>query len=266
MGSRPQWFQGTIPPMLSRSALVGLGGLAASSLLVTANARAHILLDEPPPLTDNDDAKQAPCGCIFGSAELPCSATFETTTYAPGQQIIVSFVETVDHPGEFRVAFSPKPPMEVTEEDFENAEIQITIPDEQAGGPGSVMITLPDTPCEECTIQLRQLMEGSPAPFYYSCASIAIVEGGGPGSGGAGGAPMGGNGAGAGSPAGPTGSGGDGGQPVGAGSDDDGEPTALPNPSSDGCSTGAQPAKTGGAVLVALSGLLVALRRRGRSS
>lgn len=248
--------------MLSRS-LLGLGALAACSFFAASTAEAHILLDDPAPMTDNDNAKQQPCGCVLGSADLPCSAAFETTTYAPGQQITVTFVETVDHAGEFRVAFSPKPPSEVTEEDFETSDIQVTIPDEQAGGLESVTITLPDTPCEECTIQLRQLMTGAPNPYYYSCASISIVEGAGPtGSGGAGGAP---SGSGSGGAPGPTGSGGDGGNPVGGSSDDDGEPSAVPNPTSEGCSaTGSSLAGAPGGVLV-VAGLLLALSRRRRA-
>ncbi len=56
-------------------------------------------------------------------------------------------------------------------------------------------ITVPDTPCASCTLQLRQLMTGAAQPYYWSCAAIKIVPAGGPvqttsgdGAGGAGGA------------------------------------------------------------------------------
>jgi MYXO-CTERM domain-containing protein len=164
-----------------------------------------------------------------------------------GQEITVTWIETVDHVGDFRISFAAKPPSEVLESDFETSPISVTFPDRQAGGPGSVTLTLPDTPCEECTIQVRQFMDGAMDPYYYTCASIRIESGSGTG----------GNGGGRGN-GGEPGLGGDSSSPstsVGGG-----EPTVAPPPPGDGCSTSPAIPQGGGLALAALG--LVALRRR----
>jgi hypothetical protein len=223
--------------------------------LVPATAHAHTVLDTPAPLSGNDDFKSAPCGCVIGGTPA-CDDPYETTVYQVGQEITVTWIETVDHAGDFRISFAAKPPSDVLESDFESSPISVTVPDRQAGGPGSVTLTLPDTPCEECTIQVRQFMEGAMEPFYYTCASIRIESGSGVGGGGTGGA-------GAGGAGGEPGVGGDGAGPTtttsGVGG---GEPIVAPPPPGDGCS--AAPARPGGAGLTIVALALLALRCRPR--
>jgi hypothetical protein len=228
--------------------------IALACLFVPVTAHAHTVLETPAPLSANDDFKSEPCGCVIGGTPA-CDDPYETTVYQVGQEITVTWIETVDHTGDFRISFAAKPPSEVLETDFETSPISVTVPDRQAGGPGSVTLTLPDTPCEECTIQVRQFMEGAMDPFYYTCASIRIDSGVGTGGGGPGGA------GGASGTGGEPGLGGDGptSSTTGVGG---GEPTVAPPPPDEGCSAAPSAPRGAGLALAALS--LLSLRRRSR--
>lgn len=149
--------------------------VALSALALSQTTQAHTLLVDPPPLTSNDGAKSGPCGCEVGG-EPPCSADYKTTELKAGQQITVTWKETIQHTGKFRLAFSSKPVTAVSGADLE-ANILYDKADQNsmAGATLTASITVPSTPCESCTLQLRQLMEGAANPYYYSCASIRIV-------------------------------------------------------------------------------------------
>jgi hypothetical protein len=212
--------------MLRASPLVALA-LAFTVLGAPRVAAAHSLLVNPPPLTSDDNAKSGPCGCYFGAGpEDPtddttaskCPAGYPTTTLVAGSQLKVSWKETVNHDGMFRLAFAPTPVDGVVKADLD-ATVLYDKPDTNsvAGATITATITVPSAPCASCTLQLRQLMMGSAKPYYWSCAAIKIVPAGstsattagagGSGAGGAGGS--GGNG-----PGSPTGS------AVGAGGSD----------------------------------------------
>lgn len=169
-----------------------LGSIFVAGLaLLPRIASAHTVLITPKPLSTDDNAKTAPCGCTFGEGVSQCAPDYQIASYDLGETITITWNETIDHTGEFRVAFVAKPPEEVTDEEFAASEIQLTVPDEQAGGLRNAELTLPNTPCENCTIQVRQFMENSPSPYYYTCAAIRIGEappgvGGGAGDGGGG--------------------------------------------------------------------------------
>lgn len=161
----------------------------AGVALLPQIADAHTVLITPKPLSTDDNAKTAPCGCTFGEGVSQCAPDYMIAPYDLGETISITWNETIDHTGEFRVAFVAKPPEEVTDEEFAASEIQVTVPDEQAGGLRTAELTLPNTACENCTIQVRQFMEGAPSPYYYTCAAIRIGEappgvGGGTGDGG----------------------------------------------------------------------------------
>lgn len=162
--------------------------VAALSIGVSP-AVAHTVLVNPQPLTTNDDAKTPACGCTFDGTDVECPADYNVTEYEAGETITITWNETINHDGDFRVAFVAKPPNEVVDGDFEASAIKTTLDDDQDGGLMDTTITLPNTPCEECTIQVRQFMMGAAEPYYYTCAAIRILggtgEGGGePGTGG----------------------------------------------------------------------------------
>ncbi len=203
--------------MLRASPLVALA-LALAFLGAPRAAAAHTLLVNPPPLSADDNAKSGPCGCYFGAGpEDPaddttaaqCPANYTTTELVAGSQLTVSWKETVQHDGTFRLAIAPLPVDGVVKADL-NAGVlyEKTDTNTVAGATITATITVPSEPCASCTLQLRQLMTGSTNPYYWSCAAIKIVPAGGTGAtSGAGGAGGGGQGGGASSPAGTGGKG-----------------------------------------------------------
>ncbi len=154
-------------------------------VFVSANAGAHALLMNPPPLTSDDNAKSGPCGCYFGggpedpnedATALPCPADYKSTPLVAGSQLQVTWKETVNHNGDFRVAFSTKPINLVTRADL-NGGVLYEEPDANntSGGLISTTITVPNVSCTNCVIQLRQFMAGAAKPYYYSCAAVDIA-------------------------------------------------------------------------------------------
>ncbi len=93
-----------------------------------------------------------------------------------GQSLEVKWEETVQHPGHFRIAFSPDG---VT--GFDDTIIKDDIVDDQddANVPHqySATITVPSTPCEQCAFQLIQVMSERTPPNdkYRSCADVKIL-------------------------------------------------------------------------------------------
>ncbi|MFO0612036.1 MAG: SCE4755 family polysaccharide monooxygenase-like protein [Polyangiaceae bacterium] len=154
----------------------------ASGMFVLS-ASAHTVLKTPQPLSPDDSAKTGPCGCSFApGATKPCDANYKVTTVTAGQQLKVTWTETIQHTGKFRVAFSSKTPETVTVADmdagvvYEGADTNMTAPADI-----SQTVTVPDTPCDLCTIQVRQFMENAASPYYYTCAAVKIVPPGGTG-------------------------------------------------------------------------------------
>jgi hypothetical protein len=190
--------------MLRASPLVALA-LAFTVLGAPRVAAAHSLLVNPPPLTSDDNAKSGPCGCYFGAGPedasedgtaTKCPANYTTTTLVAGSQFKVNWKETVNHDGMFRIAFAPVPVDSALKADLDaNVLYEKNDTNTVPGSTLTATITVPDTPCASCTLQLRQLMTGAAKPYYWSCAAIKIVPPGGPvettsgdGAGGAGGA------------------------------------------------------------------------------
>lgn len=161
----------SLPPVL---ALVGLG-------LAAAPAAAHITLVDPPPRTDLQ--KDGPCGAgpSDGRGDI-------ITVYQGGQTITVKWIETVDHPGHYRISFDPDGQDDFGdpasfEELYSNPAVMIDGILDESGQ--DVMyqqdITLPEMSCDTCTLQLVQVMTDK-APYgdgndlYYQCADI-VIEG-----------------------------------------------------------------------------------------
>ena len=147
--------------------------LFAALVTASSGAHAHIALDQPP---KRDVAmKTRPCG---GTGARTTPAVF-----APGQKVTVMWHETVVHPGFFRVALSTDGttfPADPTDPPPAVAPpVLAIIPKVDGVTSYSSDITLPETPCETCTIQVIQYMrQHTPPPYYYQCADIAIRPGG----------------------------------------------------------------------------------------
>lgn len=185
--------------------------LSACLLLVlglcTGSAHAHFAVD----LDDTHvsrhgpgEIKNAPCG-------RPDSERGETVhTYAPGQTIDVSWIEYVGHPGYYRIAFDNdgdddfRNPASIApagracavgepncgDGDFyNNATVLIDDygrhDDTPSGKRYTAQVTLPDVECENCTLQIIQVMtEQAKSPYdpsaedaddlYYQCVDMRL--------------------------------------------------------------------------------------------
>ena len=168
-------------------------------ILVTS-AYAHIELLVPTPrytIAESGDNKACPCGT--GQSNRLCDVPADrsdpnrnldrVTTLTAGSTVMLRFVEYVGHAGRYRVAID----YDGADLDDFNNNILVDIPDPSgsAGNTGDgplweIEVPLPDTPCDNCTLQLIQMMDGNttdPVPdpvgrsSYYTCADIVLVGG-----------------------------------------------------------------------------------------
>ncbi len=240
--------------------------LLASVLLLAASAPAfaHIQLTSPMPRPG--DQKEQHCG-VANSVRDPA----RVTTFRPGETITVTWLETINHPGYYRIAFQPngsvfgipaaRPgscngnvacPAGVPDCDMPNlidntagasAGGSIILKDRIADGLLSTTVTLPNMECNNCTLQFIQVMtdkcpytvDAASNDIYFNCADITLSN--------TPGAPDAGPGA---------------GPDAGAGGPDAGTGTGTVD---GGCSTSG----SGGLAGTALLAGLFALRRRRRS-
>ena len=237
----------------------------AAALLLAAPAWAHISLEQGGThLSRYGDSylKDLPCGKAGGTRGT------NIYTYAPGSTITVSFVETISHPSYFRFAFQangddqfkepasikpidPARPCPIDSgdhcgtSDFYNTPNVLPMMDDLdphlAGNSGqkyTYQVTLPNIECDNCTLQIIQVMEDNqfhgdydPTPgvgiedIYHQCIDLVLKagapngnDGGTGGTGGTGGGGAAGSGGTGGGGGGGTGSGGTGGTAGGSGS------------------------------------------------
>jgi hypothetical protein len=145
--------------------------ILSTAFSLQASAHSHLLPDGSMPSLRNEffGNKAGPCG--------PGSRNPNPTVLQPGQRLRVDWVETVDHPGYYRIAFSPGADL-----GYDQNVLLDKIPDNQ-GGPAashtySATVTVPSTPCTNCSIQLIQYMtETNPPSLYFSCADVEIRAG-----------------------------------------------------------------------------------------
>ena len=154
---------------------------AAAVLIIAVPAAAHVRL-ESPASRYGDEMKAGPCGLRGGLR------TTRVTTVRPGQDVTVVFDETIDHPGYFRIAFDAAGDSHLgapiwNGSSFVNPSDVHVLLDRIANPPGlthgAVRVTLPDVECNECTLQLVQVMTDKPPfdgvdDFYYQCADLRL--------------------------------------------------------------------------------------------
>jgi MYXO-CTERM domain-containing protein len=181
--------------MRNSSALISGFNLAAAFALLSSTASAHIELLDPSPRYTLPANKSCPCGA--GDSNRRCEQTAEeskdpnrsdnVTTFEAGSTITVVADEYVDHAGRMRVAFDPDGA------DLADFNSHVLHDEADPAEPGLSMakphvwsfeIQLPSEPCDNCTLQVIQVMQGGtekavadPAPLstYYSCADIQLV-------------------------------------------------------------------------------------------
>ena len=162
-------------------------------VLFCANtASAHLALNFPESRHGPDVLKEGPCG-IEGS-----SRGENISVFAPGGTIEVQWNEYIDHPGHFRTAFdesgndSFQDPvcldncnsrsMVIEQQAADPTVLLDAIPDTPIGGLSSASVTLPNIECDNCTLQVIQVMTDKPPyaiggiDLYYQCADIVLTS------------------------------------------------------------------------------------------
>lgn len=159
--------------MLRATSIVFVGLLWASPLA------AHIQMLQPKPRTVLQKIK--PCGATTVPKGTP------TATYLSGETIMVSWKETVPHPGHYRISLDPDGENDLIDPPnftalYTNPTVLLDgIADKTGTTTYSVMVTLPDIECANCTLQLIQVMTDKPPygdgnDIYYQCADITITK------------------------------------------------------------------------------------------
>ena len=164
--------------------------VVSAATFLAADASAHIDLKTPLSRTDNDDAAQKTGPCEGAPAG-------DRTELTAGETFSVTWDETIQHPGHFRIAINQDgddfPTTDVLA-DFDdisgNGIILVETEGDTANTGYSHDITVPDVNCDNCTLQLIQVMTTAGTidlgeDLYYRCADISIT--GASGDGGAGG-------------------------------------------------------------------------------
>ncbi len=162
-------------------------------LLVALPAVAHLELLSPVSRYGGNVLKFGPCGTPGGERSS------NVTTLEPGAVLEVVWDEYIDHPGHYRIAFdvdgdddfvdpiclsgcqTTSPEIEL----YSNASVLLDgIDDTAGGGEGRASVTLPDIECDNCTLQIIQVMYDKPPyalpgdDIYYQCADLVLRAGG----------------------------------------------------------------------------------------
>jgi hypothetical protein len=186
--------------------------LSLTSLLGASSAHAHFKLLKPASWLTEDELgapqKGSPCGPgdarpFIGDDVQPVPASDAVTSFRAGETITVQWEETVYHPGYYRIALARTSPAAATSTHFADPPLIDPVEctyDEAAvrtGAHDDVLadglfkadeqfsenrtltheVTLPDEPCDECTLQIVQVMKkhGASSCFYFHCAAIEIL-------------------------------------------------------------------------------------------
>jgi uncharacterized protein (TIGR03382 family) len=153
-------------------------------------ALAHIHLNAPADRGCSNE-KVGPCGTTCDPARS------NATAFEPGSTITVQWDEYIDHPSHYRISFDDDGDdafaNPVTKDDIQQTPalpvLLDGIMDRDNGGDYSVQVTLPDIECDNCTLQLIQVMYDKSPPFgdndmYYRCADLTLRRGAGNGDAG----------------------------------------------------------------------------------
>ena len=171
---------------------LAVGALAVGWVGAAATAEAHLELQSPPSRYDATEQKNGPCGRAGGTRGT------DVTVFRPGERIEVVWEETVNHPAHYRIAFDIDgdddfidPPCETHCDDRNDPEpptftayadptVLLDTIEDGNRAVGRAQVTLPDVECENCTLQVIQVMyDKRPITtpgndIYYACADIAL--------------------------------------------------------------------------------------------
>ena len=168
----------------------------ASAILISGAADAHFRLITPDSWmtlsADGSPQKMGPCG-----NEAPQMPTGKVTALRPGQTIAIQFMETVFHPGHYRVSLAntqAQIPAEPTVTPGATACGSVPIAQNPTmpvlvdgalvhtaplNGMQTIMVTIPaNFTCTSCVLQVLEFMSSHGAPcFYHHCANLTVSAG-----------------------------------------------------------------------------------------
>ena len=175
-------------------------------------AEAHIKMSTPADwITTNslgDPQKITPCG-VDPTKPSTFTVTNAVTTLHVGDKVTFNWTETIPHDGHFRISLAinsrdelKDPTVTKMNSDGTAADVEIStaypvladnlFPHTEASVSANkaytYSVTIPNTPCTKCTLQLLQFMANhplDPSYFYHQCADVTILAAA--GSGGSGG-------------------------------------------------------------------------------
>ena len=177
---------------------------AALSMAVPVVARAHFKLVEPASWLIEDDRgdpqKAGPCGGTNTDWGKP---SYAVTQAVGGTKLHLKVIETIYHPGHYRVALAVNSPLELppdpkatteqTERGPRSVSAEIMNPTQapvlvdglfphqaKVDAPLETDVPLPNINCRRCTLQVIQFMEqhgaNNPGNFtYHHCAALQIT-------------------------------------------------------------------------------------------
>jgi hypothetical protein len=172
------------------------GSLLLAGVYVAAagsEAAAHMKLMFPADrivTNGRGDPQKGTANCVNGTRSNM------RTVLKSGSTIMVEWIETVTHPGHFRIAFDDdgedafKDPTNGI--DIMNPPVMPVLADglfqngHMTGRRLMHPLTLPNIVCKTCTIQVLQIMTDNEDVIYRHCADIELTMDGGPADGGAG--------------------------------------------------------------------------------
>jgi hypothetical protein len=145
--------------------------LVLASLLFSAEGHTHARIKAnsvTPPRNNSAGLKSGPCGGI--------ARTATPATLTAGDTIELEWEETVQHPGRYEFSISL-----ANDQSFIQLLIVPDVQDNAGDLPHQykAFLTVPNITCEDCTLQMIQVMTENPASprNYYSCADIRIING-----------------------------------------------------------------------------------------
>jgi hypothetical protein len=168
-----------------------VAAILGASLTSSSRGQAHINLLSPAarqPGRPEGMLRIGPCA-QRQNARVPDTAT----VFRPGEAIDVSVEVYVQHPSYFRIAFDldgddsfsapssipEDPATDPTTLPVADGELVLGYVHDRTGDVDHIeqRVTLPNEPCDDCTLQVTQVTYGLPARegVYYQCADITLA-------------------------------------------------------------------------------------------
>lgn len=156
-------------------------GTSVAFTLMAALASAHIDMTSPQPRS-HSALKEAPCGPPGNTRSA------NPTWFTPGEEVTIHWDETIDHPSHYRIMLDmdgsdfsdPSSFTDTCDNTVDSDPICVVddLPDSN-GGSHEYKFNLPMTECDNCSIQLIQVMTDKPPygdgnDIYHACADIVI--------------------------------------------------------------------------------------------